>query len=199
MSQGEAMKKRALRGFTMIELMIVVMVIGVLASVALPAYQTYVKRGRVTEGMLQAALAKQNVADVFFKGTLHPDSEGYGATYVPPTASDNVLGLAATAPPSYLNSTTAVADAIRIDPATGEITIPFSTKVESAGANILVLIPYVGGAGAEVALPDATQIFAPPSDGMKWKCRAAGATSGFAVTPITAPTLPARLAPADCR
>ena len=196
------MKRTMQKGFTLIELMIVVAIIGILAAVALPAYQDYTKRARVSEGLVAASVAKQNVADILNKGAVAADAAGYGSGFVPATLSDNVLGPAtAPDPATYDNAAATVQSGMRIEPATGEITIPYSTRVEPAASNLLVLIPYQGAAdgASEVALPDATAAFTPPTDGIKWKCRAAGATSPFAVTPTTDPTLPVKLAPAECR
>ena len=55
--------KRAQQGFTLIELMIVVAIIGILAAVALPAYQDYTVRAKVSEGVVHASAAKATVAE----------------------------------------------------------------------------------------------------------------------------------------
>ena len=53
------------KGFTLIELMIVVAIIGILAAIAIPAYQDYTIRAQVSEGMNLAAAAKAAVAETF--------------------------------------------------------------------------------------------------------------------------------------
>jgi len=57
--------KKVQQGFTLIELMIVVAIIGILAAVALPAYQDYTVRAHVSEGLNLAAAAKNAVADAY--------------------------------------------------------------------------------------------------------------------------------------
>jgi type IV pilus assembly protein PilA len=59
----EIQMKRVQQGFTLIELMIVVAIVGILAAIALPAYQDYLVRSRVSEGLARAAEAKTSVAE----------------------------------------------------------------------------------------------------------------------------------------
>ena len=57
--------KRMQQGFTLIELMIVVAIIGILAAVALPAYQDYTKRAKMSEVILAASACRTSITEVY--------------------------------------------------------------------------------------------------------------------------------------
>ena len=57
--------KRFQQGFTLIELMIVVAIIGILAAVALPAYQDYTKRAKLSEVILASSACRTSITEVF--------------------------------------------------------------------------------------------------------------------------------------
>ncbi len=108
------MKRSMQKGFTLIELMIVVAIIGILAAVALPAYQDYTIRAKVSEVILAASSAKTAVAEAAQVGGVMPANASLtvdtqaskwvsGVSYAYSTASVGVITVATTVAETKLN------------------------------------------------------------------------------------------------
>ena len=88
------MKKRLQQGFTLIELMIVVAIIGILAAVALPAYQDYTIRAKISEVILALSACRTSITEVYQSGGSQPAAnswggEGVASRYVAGVSSDS--------------------------------------------------------------------------------------------------------------
>lgn len=81
------------KGFTLIELMIVVAIVGILAAIAIPAYQDYTIRARVTEGLSLASSAKLAVSETALANNALPATQA-ATGYTSPAATPNVTSIA---------------------------------------------------------------------------------------------------------
>ena len=110
------MKRSLQKGFTLIELMIVVAIIGILAAVALPAYQDYTVRAKVSEVILAASSAKTAVSEAAQVGgasmpaslTIDTQASKYvaGVAYAQTNASVGVITVTTTAADNNINGVT---------------------------------------------------------------------------------------------
>jgi type IV pilus assembly protein PilA len=158
------------KGFTLIELMIVVAIIGILAAIAIPAYQDYTVRAKVTEGLSIADSAKTAVA------------EGY--------QSNDIVGVA-TASTNWKNSfqPTKYVSNVTISATNGLIAVTY-TGVAQIKGQIVNLQPSIGGKALVTGL----------TGNIDWACASTTDTTATAeALAATKGTLLARYAPTQCK
>ncbi|STY29612.1 Tfp pilus assembly protein, major type IV pilin class A [Legionella wadsworthii] len=119
------------KGFTLIELMIVVAIVGILAAIAIPAYQDYVVRARVTEGLSLASSAQTTISENASSGAARLD-----LGWTPPPGTPNV-------------------NSVNVDQNTGIITVTYSNLANNV---VLTLTPQSNGAPLVAGTPPTAPI-----------------------------------------
>ena len=162
------------KGFTLIELMIVVAIIGILAAIAIPAYQDYTVRSKVTEGLNLADSAKTTVSEGFQSGGMNGMvSAAAGWTFVATKYVSNVA----------------------INGATGVITVTYDNTangISQLGANnTIILTPFVNKA----ALSDTN------TGNIDWACASVAKTTATnqGLGAAAAGTVLAKYVPTACK
>ena len=190
------MKRSLQKGFTLIELMIVVAIIGILAAVALPAYQDYTIRAKVTEGLVLGSSLKVTVADNAASAT--PNTATSGGLFAGiPTNIAGTTQCSATGN-CILNGSTAAApltkavEVITGNTTNGLITVKYTPAIAVTASSTLEIWPSSSGA----LLVGGT----PPAGALIWTCYTLGkAVPATVGAQVNGATLLSKYAPAECR